>query len=33
MDKATKEVIRNAVRERYGQIANANTQSEGVNIM
>ena len=33
MDKTTKEVIRQAVRERYGQIANANTQAQGVNIM
>ena len=33
MDKTTKEVIRQAVRERYGQIANANTPAQGVNIM
>ncbi len=33
MDNKTKEVIRSAVRERYGQIANANTQPQGVNIM
>ncbi len=33
MDKTAKEVIRQAVRERYGQIANANTPAQGVNIM
>ena len=33
MDKTTKEVIRQAVRERYGQIANANTPAPGINIM
>ena len=33
MDKTTKEVIRQAVRERYGKIANANTQAQGVSIM
>ncbi|MBW2479557.1 MAG: arsenite methyltransferase [Deltaproteobacteria bacterium] len=33
MDKTTKEVIRQAVRERYGQIANANTPAQGINIM
>ena len=33
MDKTTKEVIRQAVRERYGQIANANTPAQGVSIM
>ena len=33
MDKSTKEVIRQAVRERYGNIANANTQAPGVSIM
>jgi SAM-dependent methyltransferase len=33
MDKTTKEVIRQAVRERYVQIANANTPAQGVNIM
>ena len=33
MDKTTKEVIRQVVRERYGKIANANTQSQEVNIM
>jgi len=29
MDKATKEVIRQAVRDRYGKIANANTEAPG----
>ena len=33
MDKATKEVIRQAVRDRYGKIANANTESPGISIM
>ncbi|MFC1881044.1 arsenite methyltransferase [Thermodesulfobacteriota bacterium] len=29
MDKATKEVIRQAVRDRYGKIANENTEAPG----
>jgi SAM-dependent methyltransferase len=33
MDKTTREVIRQAVRERYGQIANANTPAQGANIV
>jgi SAM-dependent methyltransferase len=33
MDKATKEVIRQAVRDRYGKIANAKTESPGISIM
>jgi len=33
MDKATKEVIRQAVRDRYGKIANANNESPGISIM
>ena len=33
MNRTTKEVIRQAVRERYGKIANANTQAPGVSIM
>ena len=33
MDKATKEVIRQAVRDRYGKIANANTESPGMKII
>lgn len=32
MDKATKEVIRQAVRDRYGKIANANTEAPGIKI-
>lgn len=30
MDNATKEVIRQAVRDRYGKIANANTEAPGI---
>jgi SAM-dependent methyltransferase len=33
MDKNTKEVIRQAVRDRYGKIANASTESTGISIM
>jgi SAM-dependent methyltransferase len=33
MDKATKEVIRQAVRDRYGKIANANTEAPGMKII
>ena len=33
MDKTTKEVIRQAVRDRYGKIANANTQAPGASVM
>lgn len=33
MDKATKEVIRQAVRDRYGRIANANTEAPGMKII
>jgi len=31
MDKATKEVIRRVVRERYGKIANAGSEGTGIN--
>jgi len=33
MDKATKEVIRQAVRDRYGKIAKANSEAPGNSIM
>ncbi len=33
MDKKTKEVIRQAVRDRYGKIANANTEAPGMKII
>ena len=33
MDKNTKEVIRRAVRERYGKIATANTETPGLNVI
>ena len=32
MDRNTKEVIRKAVRDRYGKIATANTESPGLSI-
>ena len=33
MDKKTKEVIRQAVRDRYGKIATANTETPGLSIL